>query len=57
VEGLIFRIMDVDMGDGTPFLDIKPYIPTFDRREGVRIGWLRDRVGDVSRTRSDGRTV
>ncbi len=57
VEGSILRIMDVDIVDGTPLLDIKPYVPAFDRREGVRIGWLRDRAGDVNRTRSDGRTV
>ena len=57
VEGSILRIVDVDIVDGTPLLDIKPYVPAFDRREGVRIGWLKDRVGDVSRTRSDGRTV
>jgi tRNA-Thr(GGU) m(6)t(6)A37 methyltransferase TsaA len=57
IEGSILRIMDVDIVDGTPLLDIKPYVPAFDRREGVRIGWLKDRVGDVSRTRSDSRTV
>ena len=57
IEGSILRIMDVDIVEGTPLLDIKPYVPAFNRREGVRIGWLKGRVGDVSRTRSDGRTV
>lgn len=40
VEGNVLRIMDVDMIDGTPVLDIKPYIPQGDEREGSRIGWL-----------------
>jgi tRNA-Thr(GGU) m(6)t(6)A37 methyltransferase TsaA len=31
---------EVDMLDGTPLLDIKPYVEHFDRREGVRSGWL-----------------
>jgi len=32
------------MLDGTPLLDIKPYVPQFDQRTNVRIGWLRDRI-------------
>ncbi len=35
---LYFR--DVDMLDGTPLLDIKPYVEYFDKREGTRAGWL-----------------
>lgn len=30
----------VDMLDGTPVLDIKPYVKYFDRRDDVRCGWL-----------------
>ncbi len=33
------EIADVDMLNGTPLLDIKPYIPEFDVRSGVRTGW------------------
>jgi len=29
-----------DMLDGTPLLDIKPYVPAFDGRDDVRVGWL-----------------
>lgn len=39
-EGNILRISEVDVLDGTPLLDIKPYVPQFDRREGTRVGWL-----------------
>ena len=57
IEGHVVRIMDVDIVDGTPLLDIKPYVPAFDHRDDVRIGWLTGRTGNVRRTRSDGRTA
>ena len=40
LDGNILHVAGVDMLDGTPLLDIKPYIPEFDLREGVRVGWL-----------------
>ena len=39
VEGNVLHLEDVDVLDGTPLLDIKPYIPRFDYRENVRCGW------------------
>ena len=48
-------ILDVDMLDGTPLLDIKPFIPEIDNRENARIGWLEKRVHKMSETKSDGR--
>ncbi len=33
-------VRNIDMLDKTPLLDIKPYVPQFDQREGCRIGWL-----------------
>ncbi len=42
VEGLHLRIEDVDILDGTPLLDIKPYVPAFDHREPERVGWLEE---------------
>ncbi len=38
--GNILEIEAVDVLDGTPLLDIKPYVPEFDRKDGVRVGWL-----------------
>jgi len=38
-DGCTLFIADVDVLDGTPLLDIKPYVGRFDRREGVRCGW------------------
>ena len=36
----ILEIEDVDILDGTPLLDIKPYTPEFDSRSNVQTGWL-----------------
>ena len=55
VELGILHVQDVDIVDGTPLLDIKPYVPEFDIREVERIGWLEDNVQKVSRSRDDGR--
>lgn len=39
-EGCLLHLEDVDILDGTPLLDIKPYVPRFDYRAGARTGWL-----------------
>jgi tRNA-Thr(GGU) m(6)t(6)A37 methyltransferase TsaA len=38
-EGCILHLEDVDVLDGTPLLDIKPYVARFDRVETDRNGW------------------
>jgi len=55
VEGGTLHIEDVDMVDGTPLLDIKPYVPEFDSQKAERIGWLSKNVEKVHETRSDER--
>lgn len=40
VQGCRLFIEDVDMLDGTPLLDIKPYYPPADAPEGASAGWL-----------------
>jgi tRNA-Thr(GGU) m(6)t(6)A37 methyltransferase TsaA len=55
VEGNMLHIRDVDIVDGTPLLDIKPYVPEFDTREVERIGWLEKSVHKLSASRDDGR--
>ena len=42
IEGLSLHVSDVDMVDGTPVLDIKPYVPYTDAHPGARSGWLDD---------------
>lgn len=39
-EGCVLHLEDVDVLDGTPLLDIKPYVPCFDYRADARTGWL-----------------
>ena len=48
-------IGDVDILDGTPLLDIKPYVPAFDSYPDERSGWLEGCDGKVSSARSDDR--
>ena len=40
VRGLVLHVRDVDMIDGTPVLDLKPYVPYADAFPGARTGWL-----------------
>lgn len=45
VEPGILTVCDVDMVDGTPLLDIKPYNPQFDalrQDEALKTGWMRN---------------
>lgn len=55
VEGCTLHIEDVDIVDGTPLLDIKPYVPDFDWRRAERVGWLSQKSSDVCQKRSDAR--
>lgn len=40
VDGNIVTFSEVDMLNGTPLLDIKPYVSHFDSRENVKNGWI-----------------
>jgi tRNA-Thr(GGU) m(6)t(6)A37 methyltransferase TsaA len=40
IKGNVLTVENVDMLDGTPLLDIKPYVPEFDHPRAKRIGWL-----------------
>ena len=55
VDGRRLRIAGNDMVDGTPVLDIKPYVPRFDIRRTERIGWFAKRIDQLEQTRADGR--
>ena len=55
VEGNMLHIRDVDIVDGTPLLDVKPYVPEFDIREVERIGWLEKNVHKLSESKDNGR--
>jgi tRNA-Thr(GGU) m(6)t(6)A37 methyltransferase TsaA len=55
IEGNVLQIENVDILDGTPLLDIKPYVPEFDHCEVERTGWLAAARGQVRDKRSDHR--
>ncbi|MGO9021616.1 MAG: tRNA (N6-threonylcarbamoyladenosine(37)-N6)-methyltransferase TrmO [Syntrophobacteraceae bacterium] len=55
IEGTFLYIEDVDIVDGTPLLDIKPYVPRFDSRETEVIGWLSSRVEAAEQSKADER--
>jgi len=55
IEGTRLDIEDVDMIDGTPLLDLKPYVPAFDARDDVRVGWYADRLDHLDGATADDR--
>ena len=55
IEGNLLQIENVDIVDGTPLLDIKPYVPSFDHNDAERIGWLEATGDRVKEQKSDGR--
>jgi len=55
MEKNILYIQDVDIIDGTPLLDIKPFVPEFDQRKAERIGWLTKNIDKLHSGRDDGR--
>jgi tRNA-Thr(GGU) m(6)t(6)A37 methyltransferase TsaA len=57
VEGNVLHVQDVDIVDGTPVLDIKPYVPEFDVRDVEKTGWLEQNVHRLPTSRDDGRFV
>ena len=58
VKDNIVTIKGVDVLDGTPLLDIKPYIENFDKVDGdVRSGWMISSLDEVKNKRSDERFV
>jgi tRNA-Thr(GGU) m(6)t(6)A37 methyltransferase TsaA len=56
VEGNTLYFENLDMLNGTPLLDIKPYVPEFDRPENPTSGWL-SAAKDPTGVSSDNRFV
>jgi tRNA-Thr(GGU) m(6)t(6)A37 methyltransferase TsaA len=44
IEGPLLHVDGLDVLDGTPLLDLKPYVPDFDRPAPCRIGWLEGKT-------------
>ncbi|MHA1410380.1 MAG: tRNA (N6-threonylcarbamoyladenosine(37)-N6)-methyltransferase TrmO [Candidatus Odinarchaeia archaeon] len=56
VENKLY-VKDVDVYDGSPILDIKPYIPYFDIRSTTKIGWLTNKINSAKKVLDDGRFI
>jgi tRNA-Thr(GGU) m(6)t(6)A37 methyltransferase TsaA len=55
VIGNVVYISECDIIDGTPLLDIKPYVSKFDIRDDVKDGWLTGKLEDVKEHKADDR--
>lgn len=55
IKNGMLQIQNVDISDGTPLLDIKPYVPEFDAQSKVRTGWLENARKQVRHRKSDDR--
>jgi tRNA-Thr(GGU) m(6)t(6)A37 methyltransferase TsaA len=55
IEESVLHIRNVDILDGTPLLDIKPYVPAFDAPGTTRVGWLEGAGTRIDQRRSDDR--
>ena len=55
IQNATIYIQDIDIIDRTPLLDIKPFVPDFDTRKAVRIGWLAKKAANAEKITDDGR--
>jgi len=57
IDERTLHVSDIDVADGTPLLDIKPWVPDFDVRRDARAGGLENRQGHPRSRKSDRRFV
>lgn len=55
--GCTLHVADLDILDGTPLLDLKPYVPEFDAPQDVRTGWLEQAAERAEQKKADDRFV
>jgi len=56
IDGCTLTIGGIDIVDGAPLIDIKPYVPDFDVRSQVKTGWY-EKAGNKQQTTADSRFV
>lgn len=57
IENNIVTFKGVDTLDGTPLLDIKPYIKKFDTVDKSTSGWQKEKPQDITGIKSDDRFI
>lgn len=58
IENGVIAVEGVDMVDGTPLFDIKPFVPDFDLPEEIiRTGWLERNSGNAQKMKADKRFI
>jgi tRNA-Thr(GGU) m(6)t(6)A37 methyltransferase TsaA len=57
IEDNILTVESLDILDGTPLLDIKPYVPLFEKSGNTRIGWLENGKDEIGSFNSDRRFI
>ncbi len=55
IDNGILKVGGLDILDGTPLLDIKPFIPDIDHAEGIKVGWLEDKTHHFRNHQADDR--
>jgi len=55
IENGVLHVQNVDILDGTPLLDIKPYVQELDSQADVRTGWLKEPRKMVNNREADNR--
>ena len=56
-QGNVLEILDIDVLDQTPLIDLKPYVPGFDIKDVTGTGWLEKNQGNAQTMKSDNRFV
>lgn len=56
-QGRVLTVRGIDVLNGTPLIDIKPYVPKFDVRDVTATGWLEKNQDRAESVTSDDRFV
>ena len=57
VKNNVLHVENLDILNGTPLLDIKPYVPEFDCFTEATSGWVGKHRKNISNKKSDGRFI
>ena len=55
IEGNLIFVKNIDIINGTPLLDIKPYASFFNNVKNEKIGWLSGNINNIQKIKSDKR--